>query len=258
MGIHLPVTSSAPDPLRAAHDDLIRRTDQCLETLLQPLVDGLDGTHTFFIIESQVDATSDAGRIASEIALAVAQRERELAGTVEAIRDRVARDVATLREAACAPLSPLTAGDQFRFWVQEAIRAPGRRESFAFTETTAIAVSIDFIESQRELLKRLVIGFAQMAEDATYDLLVAEGLSPEEAHRDSRFAAEPSWRVFFNVSDVALTDDEGLGLVAIGTVLGLWEPNPPIERLEELTGKIHLADVPYLSPTPTLLGVVHA
>jgi hypothetical protein len=46
-------------------------------------------------------------------------------------------------------------------------------------------------------------------------------------------------------------------LVAIGIVLGCWEALPPMERLDELDGEIDLADVPFLSPSQRMLGVVH-
>jgi len=240
---------------------LIGRTQLVIDGLVEPLVDALQQAETLFRIESHNDASAAESVMPSAIALALARRERELADQVAALGRHIREQMDAVRRAAAVPVESLSPEDQFRYWLQETQFAPGRRERFQFTPERAVEISRDFVQAHSEVLEQLVLGFAAMAEDAAVEAEGAPQTEPIDGVRPERpmslFAQEPSWKVLLHVPDLPLTVDEGLVLVAIGTELGLWEPTPPVSQLAEFGDELDLDDVPFLSPSPKLLGVVH-
>jgi hypothetical protein len=245
------------DPLAEAHRALTARAGAFLDAHLQPALEALQTAGELLALDGDLDAMPGHLSVPPDVAVTIAERERAVSQHIADLVVRLRKDVDAVRAMVAEPITPMTAEEQFRYWIREAVRAAGRRERFTFSRTREVEVSIDFIQGNAEFLEVLVVGFVQGAEDGWERQMLASGESPAKARELSRLAAEPPWRFLMRHPELPLTEADALTLVAIGVVLGCWEAQPPIERLAELEGEIDEADVPFLSPSQRMLGVVH-
>jgi len=248
---------SSDDALASAHRALSERASALLDTQVQPAVDALQTVGDMLALDGDLDAMPGHLSVPPDVAVTIAQRERAVSQRIVELVTELRAGIEEVRALVAQKLEPMSAEDQFRYWIREAVRAPGRREKFVFTRTKEVEVSIDFIQGNQAFLEVLVVHFVQGAEEGWEGHLRDNGESPESARTLSRLAAEPPWRCLTRHPELPLNEADALTLVAIGIVLGCWEALPPMERLDELDGEIDLADVPFLSPSQRMLGVVH-
>lgn len=255
MGLPLP---TAEDAVTAAHADLRNRTDAVISDVLLPLQGSAEALAAYFTLDAITQGLAgDAPLDTMDVRLALSLREQAVAEHLQAAL-RTFRGAMTEAQALVdAPLVPLTPEEQVRHWLLEATKRPGRRETLRFTPTREVTISRDFVDANADFLRALLIMLAQQYEEARQTQLQTEGASTEEAWELSRFSRSPSWRELCDSAAMRLTEAEGLGLVGIGIILGLWTPLPALEQLDEYSpGTLNLDDVPFLQAEGELLGEV--
>ncbi|MBW7933006.1 MAG: hypothetical protein H3C62_05200 [Gemmatimonadaceae bacterium] len=234
------------------------RSEAVISDVLVPVQRGAETLVAYFHLDATTQGLAgDASPSTMDVRLALSLREKAVAelltNALRAFRDALGAAQTLVH----APLVPLTPEEQVRYWLLEATKRPGKPVTLRFTPKREVVISRDFVDANAGLLRTLVIGLAQKYEEHRFDTLKSEGVPDDEAMELSRFAQAPSWRELCDHPELRLSDTEGLALVGIGLVLGLWTPVPALEQLDEYgPDELDLEDVPFLQPVGELTGEV--
>ena len=234
------------------------------ELFIEPAVASLEKVYAYCVQEAEVDELPLTGLDPNDFGgeVAFAQREAEIATSVRALITSIRTEYDALRERAIRPLPTISRTEQFAAMLAQARDVDcGNRQQFTFSSESTVIIDVGVVQVASDFYRLLIQTFVEEWEcgmDAVWAADRAAGRpAPDIAKLPvPRLAMQPSFIFFTMLPSIHLNRTDALTLVAIGTILGLWDCYPGSH--DHPPADVPAADLPIVTALTPLLEVAMA